>query len=636
MNGLSLYSTLTRSQKKALLVLLDLFFLPAALWSSFALRFADVFPQDRMEPFWWMFVYVPLVGVVIFTRNGLYRAVIRYMGVQAVYAVIKGVLLLSLSLYVVAHLSAEVGFPRSIPINFAIISGLYVAGSRYLIKSYYHKLINPPKGKEAVLIYGAGEAGIQLVVTLANSNNMKAVAFVDDDVTLHGEIVNGLAVYSPSQFSVLIKEYDVKRVILAIPAASTLRRKQVAEKLKSFTVRVQSIPSLAELAAGSSGYSQLQELSLDELLGRDVVVPDEKLLAHSVAEKVVMVTGAGGSIGSELCRQIVMLKPSMLIMFDVSEYALYTIEKELINNQFSELAGSPRLYAVLGSVCDVSRVEHVIKHFDVKTLFHAAAYKHVPMVEHNVLEGVRNNIFGTKVVAEAAIKCGVERFMLISTDKAVRPTSVMGATKRAAELVIQSISEQSNTTKFSIVRFGNVLGSSGSVVPLFKEQIERGGPVTVTHKEVTRYFMSIPEAAQLVIQSASMAKGGEVFVLDMGESVSIFDLARNMIELSGLRVRDENNKQGDISIIITGLRSGEKLHEELLLGDKVSKTEHDKIMCADERGIDGSELSEFMKSLEFCLDSSDAKRARNVLVECIHSYKSESGFVDNLNSNSCN
>lgn len=636
MNDRSLYSILTRSQKKVILVLLDLFFLPAALWSSYALRFNDIFPQDRMEPFWWMFVYVPVLGVIIFARNGLYRAVIRYMGVQAVYAVIKGVVLLSLSIYVVAHLSAEGGFPRSIPVNFAIISGLYVAGSRYLIKSYYQKYINTQSGIDAILIYGAGEAGIQLAITLAATNKLKAVAFVDDDATLHGEIINGLVVYPPLVISELIKKYNVKQVVLAIPAASKLRRKQITEKLKLFSVRVQTIPSLAELASGSSEFNQLQEVSLDELLGRDEAVPDKKLLAQSIAGKVVMVTGAGGSIGSELCRQILRLNPDMLIMFDISEYALYTIDKELRSSKYAEVEGAARLVAILGSVCDISRVENVIEHFNVKTLFHAAAYKHVPMVEQNILEGVRNNIFGTKVVADAALKYSVESFMFVSTDKAVRPTSIMGATKRTAELVIQSISDRSSLTKLSIVRFGNVLGSSGSVVPLFREQIQGGGPVTVTHEEVTRYFMSIPEAAQLVIQSSSMAKGGEVFVLDMGETVRIYDLAKNMIELSGHSVRDASNKNGDISIVITGLRPGEKLHEELFLGDKVLHTEHDKIMCADELGVDENELKEFLVLLELCLENSDAERARNVLLELIHNYRSDSGFADNVGNNVSN
>jgi FlaA1/EpsC-like NDP-sugar epimerase len=630
MNIRDIYSSLSRTHKKLIFVLLDLFFLPIALWSSFALRFSELWPQVRMEPFWWMFIVIPATGVFIFSRFGLYRAVVRFMGQQAVIAVIKGVALLSLILYTLASLSGVIGFPRSIPINFAIISALYVAGTRYLVKAYYQGYIKGNSRKEAVLIYGAGEAGMQLSIAMAGSREFIPMAFIDDDATLHGQIVNGISVYSPSEVDELLQRFKVSRVVLAVPAASAHRRKQIIDMLKPLAIRVQTLPSLDELASGASSFEQLREVDLDDLLGRDVINPSKALLAGAVTGKVVLVTGAGGSIGAELCRQIALLHPKLLVMYDNSEYALYTIDSELLGNACSSTRYEVEHVAILGSVLNSSRVDKLINHYGVQTIFHAAAYKHVPMVERNVLEGVRNNIFGTRTVAECALQNGVERFILISTDKAVRPTNIMGATKRTAEQVVQSLAEKSLSTIFSMVRFGNVLGSSGSVVPLFRKQIVEGGPITLTHKDVTRYFMSIPEAAQLVIQAGTMAKGGEVFVLDMGKPVRIYDLAVNMIQLSGLTVLDERNPTGDIVIEIIGLRPGEKLFEELLVGESVEDTEHVRIMRANEVHMSAQIIDEALSDLKCAITENDPESARAILKRIVHDYNFDYNLVDLL------
>ncbi len=632
-NGLSmnsLYSSISRVHKKILFVTLDLIVLPIALWSSFALRFSDFWPYDRMAPFWWMFIAVPFVGVYLFSRLGLYRAVVRFMGQQTTISILKGVILLSLTLYTLAHLSAVPEFPRSIPINLAIIAGLYVSASRFLVRAYYHSYGAAELGKDNVIIYGAGDSGCHLSISLANVSEFNAVAFVDDDPALQGHTINSLTVYAPTDIDKLIEEQAVKRILLAMPSISKLNTKEILQRLNSLPVHIQKLPSLSDIVTGQAIYEQLQEVELDDLLGREVVPPDEVLLTKTISDKTVLVTGAGGSIGSELCRQIIKLKPKLLIMYENSEFALYSIEKELIESVSDEYETCYELIPILGSVLNTNRVDNVMKQYGVQTIFHAAAYKHVPMVEHNILEGVRNNILGTKVVAESALKHGAERFILISTDKAVRPTNVMGATKRSAEQVIQLLAERSGTTVFSMVRFGNVLGSSGSVVPLFRRQIEEGGPLTVTHREITRYFMSISEASQLVIQAGTMALGGDVFVLNMGEPVKIYDLAKNMIQLSGYEVQDEFNPYGDIAIKITGLRPGEKLYEELLIGDNIQGTGHSLIMRANEEFLSENQLNSALASLEKCIGDNNASAARDVLMGIVTDYQPSSRVVDHL------
>ncbi len=630
MNIRHLYFSLSRSRKKLVFVLLDLVFLPIALWTSYALRFSELWPQERMEPFMWMFIVLPITGVYVFSRLGLYRAVVRFMGQQTVLAVMKGVLLLSLMLYAMAHLSGVTGFPRSIPINFAIISCLYVAGTRYLVKAYYQSSINKDAEKQSILIYGAGEAGMQLSVIMASSREYSPIGFIDDDSSLHGQTVNGLSVYSPQEVQELLQRFSISCVVLAVPAASVQRRKQIIEILRPMGVHVQTLPSLAELASGASSFEQLREIDVNDLLGREVIQPDEQLLTGAITGKIVMVTGAGGSIGSELCRQIANLKPKLIIMFDNSEYSLYLINNELKEKYDADIEVGCECVSILGSVLDVGRLDALFKRYAVQTIFHAAAYKHVPMVEHNVLEGVRNNIFGTQTVAKAAQDHGVERFILISTDKAVRPTNVMGATKRAAEQVVQDLAERSHSTIFTMVRFGNVLGSSGSVVPLFRMQIEKGGPVTVTHKDVTRYFMSIHEAAQLVIQAGTMASGGEVFVLDMGKPVRIYDLAINMIKLYGMSVVAADSSDGGVAIKITGLRPGEKLFEELLIGADVDDTEHALIMRAKEEYLCEQILDEALRELAIAVKSGDPDEARKILQKVVKDYTPAGNLVDYL------
>lgn len=632
MNLRTFYSSISRRHKKLLFVFLDIMFLPASLWSSFALRFSEPWPYERMVPYWWMFVLIPVIGVYVFSRFGLYRAVVRFMGHQVVMSIVKGVLLLTLLLYAMAHVSGVTGFPRSIPINFAIISCLYVAGTRYLVKVFYQSVSKKDKSKENILIYGAGEAGAQFSLLMTNSHEFNPIGFVDDDATLHGQTVNGIVVYNPKEVDELLERFTVSRIVLAVPAASKPRRKQIIEMLKPLGVHVQTLPSLAELAAGSSSLEQLREIDFDDLLGRDVIKPNAQLLTGAIAGKVVMVTGAGGSIGSELCRQIAELQPATLIMYDNSEYALYAIDSEL-RQKYGKIRGTEvDVIPILGTVLDGDRLSVLFAHFSVQTIFHAAAYKHVPMVEHNVLEGIKNNIFGTRTVAQLAIKYSAERFILVSTDKAVRPTNVMGATKRVAEQVVQNLAESSSNTILTMVRFGNVLGSSGSVVPLFRSQIESGGPVTVTHKEVTRYFMSIPEAAQLVVQAGAMAAGGEVFVLDMGKPVRIYDLAKNMIQLSGMKVLDDASPDGDIAIKITGLRPGEKLYEELLIGGNVEATEHARIMKAQETHLDSPVLERAISSLWLSVGNNDIQMARDTLMDVVQDYNPAGGFVDYLYS----
>jgi len=626
----SLYSSISRTYKKLIFVSADLLALPLALWSAFALRYGDFWPTEKIEPYWWMFMIIPVAGVYIFARLGLYRAVVRFMGQQAIMAIIKGVVLLSLGLYSVAYLAELEGFPRSIPINFALIAGLYTLATRFLVRGFYHSYINGLASKDAVLIYGAGDAGTQLALSLIAAKEFRPAAFIDDDAVMQGHTIQGLRVHGPDDIDALILKHDVARVLLAVPSASKQRRKQILDRLKQLPVHVQTLPSVSEIVSGKVSYEQLQEIDPDDLLGRDVVPPDETLLAKSITDKVVMVTGAGGSIGSELCRQIIKLSPRLLILYENSEFALYSIEKEIVGLASENFEQCYELAAILGSVQDPLRVESVLSQYEVNTIFHAAAYKHVPMVEHNIMEGIRNNIFGTKVVAEAALEHGVERFILISTDKAVRPTNVMGATKRTAEQVVQVLAKKSQKTIFSMVRFGNVLGSSGSVVPLFRKQIAEGGPVTVTHRDITRYFMSIPEASQLVIQAGAMAKGGDVFVLDMGKPVKIYDLAVNMIELSGFEVLDENHPVGDIAIEVTGLRPGEKLYEELLIGDNVEGTEHPLIMRANEECLPAAELDDALTLMGNFIEANNPVAARNLLTGIVKDYHPPAGIVDYL------
>jgi FlaA1/EpsC-like NDP-sugar epimerase len=635
------FISLPRQKKAFILISADIFFAMFALWAAFSLRLGELYSPKGNE--WYLFAAAPVIAVPIFVKMGLYHAIIRYIEVRALWTIIQATTLYALVFAVVLHESGIMGLPRTVlPLNWLNML-LLVGGSRFFARWWLGELyLNLAGGRGAknhskknVVIYGAGNAGVQLASALGYGREFRPVAFVDDDVLLHKQKVNGLRIYPLSSLGHVIERHQVSDVLLAMPSASRARKSEIIRLLEPFAVHVMSMPGLSDIAQGKITVDELQEVDITDLLGRDAVPPDQSLLHANIVGKVVMVTGAGGSIGSELCRQIIQLQPKSLILFELSEFALYAIEKELQHllgkrRASSQLAGgihtTPgdiKLIPVLGSVSNGGRTEKTCKAFSVQTIYHAAAYKHVPMVEKNPGEAIWNNVFGTLRTAQAAIKTGVETFVLISTDKAVRPTNTMGATKRFAELILQALSlnAASHPTRFTMVRFGNVLGSSGSVVPLFKEQIARGGPVTVTDERIIRYFMTIPEASQLVIQAGAMGLGGDVFVLDMGEPIRIADLAKRMIHLSGLEIKDAEHPDGDIEISYTGLRPGEKLYEELLIGDNVSKTDHARIMRAQEHVIPWPELEKMLSALKQATEDDDFERVREILAAAV------AGFV---------
>lgn len=583
---------LPRSAKRIISVVIDSLFLTMSLLLSFVLTQNGDISQFQFMVLAFA-VTLPLT-LLIFTKLGLYRAVIRYVGQHALGAVIFGIMgsgvILAL-MFAVLGVHDKTNMVVVYALLALVTSGGVRLGARLLLRP------NNNNHKTRVLIYGAGSSGRQLAQALINGEQYHPVMFVDDDTTLQRSTILGIPVSSPDNIAGIVKQRNIGRILLAMPSASRSRRREVLDRLEELPVPVLSIPGMSDLVNGSMRIDELQDVKIEDLLGRDPVAPKKKLLHANIKGKVVMVTGAGGSIGSELCRQIIRCEPLTLVLFELSEYALYAIEQELKSTISSE-GLEINLIPVMGTVQRQSRMESVMRAFGVNTVYHAAAYKHVPLVEYNVVEGVRNNVFGTWYAAEAAIKAGVDTFVLISTDKAVRPTNVMGASKRLAELVLQALAQYQSNTRFCMVRFGNVLGSSGSVVPLFREQIRKGGPVTVTHKDIIRYFMTIPEAAQLVLQAGAMGKGGDVFVLDMGEPVRIAELARRMIHLMGLEVRDEAHPHGDIEIKYTGLRPGEKLYEELLIGNNVRQTEHSRIMAADEVCLSWPEMEHLLARLD--------------------------------------
>ena len=608
------FLALSRNQKRAIMLLADFIFLPAALWSAYALRFANPFDWQYLKPALPLFLLVPFIGLFVFMRLGLYRAVVRFMGNQAVWSVFYGTVILAIVLYALAFFLRVEPFPRSIPINFALVALVYVGGSRLLVRHYYQRMVGRFSNRIPVAIYGAGGAGVQLALSLDTGSEFNPVVFLDDSPQMLKANVAGRKVYGPESLNVLIETKGIEQILLAVPNASVTERRRIVQRLSEFPVRVQTIPSMPEIIQGRS-VDALADVGPKDLLNRESVPPMKSLYRASIAGKVVMVTGAGGSIGSEICRQAAANGAAKLVLFELSEFALYSIERELSAEGYGEI-----LVPLLGNVCDSSRVNQVLEEYSVQTVYHAAAYKHVPIVENNVVEGFRNNAIGTRTVAVAAMENQVERFVLISTDKAVRPTNVMGATKRVAELFIQDLATRESQTRFGMVRFGNVLGSSGSVVPVFQKQIQSGGPVTVTHKEVTRYFMTIPEAASLVIQAGAMAKGGDVFVLDMGKSVKIVDLARRMIHLAGLTMKDQDNPEGDIAIEFQGLRPGEKLYEELLIGEDVSGTEHPKIMRADESLLSADAIQRLIDRSLSGVNKQDSDLLVTILSEAVDGY----------------
>ncbi|WP_431607945.1 polysaccharide biosynthesis protein [Stutzerimonas balearica] len=642
---------LPRRYKRLLQVLADVILVWISLWLAFVVRLGSF---DEIEPLGghaWLFALAPVLAIPLFIRIGMYRAVMRYLGNDALIAIAKAVtfssLLLALAIYWYRDAPALV--PRSLVFNYWWISLMLLGGLRLMLRQYvlgdwYAGMLSVPFGRDdgltRVAIYGAGAAGNQLAAALRMGRAMRPVAFIDDDADLANRVIAGLKVYKPRHIDQMIGDTGASEVLLAIPSASRARRREILADLERYPLHVRSVPGFMDLASGRVKVEDLQEVDIADLLGRDSVAPDERLLAHCIQGKVVLVTGAGGSIGSELSRQIVGLSPTVLLLLDHSEYNLYAIHAEL-EQQVSERALQLELIPILGSVGNADRLFDVMRTWGVDSVYHAAAYKHVPMVEHNIAEGVMNNVIGTLNCAQAAIQAGVSHFVLVSTDKAVRPTNVMGSTKRLAEMALQALSRETapvlygqpgvnhvNRTRFTMVRFGNVLGSSGSVIPLFREQIRRGGPVTVTHPKITRYFMTIPEAAQLVLQAGSMGQGGDVFVLDMGSPVQIVELAKKMIHLSGLSVRSENNPAGDIAIQFTGLRPGEKLYEELLIGDNVTPTQHPMIMSANEACLSWAEFCNVLDRLLRGLDLDDFEQVRLVMRATVDGYSPREEIVD--------
>ncbi|MCJ2369335.1 polysaccharide biosynthesis protein [Aeromonas dhakensis] len=611
-----------RLYKRVISVLADTVLLSLAFWGGFWVRLDDAMPIKSVLHWQALALLVPIT-IFIFMRLGLYRAVLRYVGFKVLWTVVLGVFI-STMLLVMLGFFFTVSLPRTVPIIYFAFAILLIGGTRL----FFRMLINRGnKSRTPVIIYGAGSSGRQLQQALSQGQEFFTVAFVDDSKSLAKTTIQGINVYSPNLISDLIERFDIKKVLLAIPSASRSVRQEVIRRLEHFPCEVLSIPGMADLVDGKALIDELKEVSIEDLLGRDPVAPIPELMNANITGKRVMVTGAGGSIGSELCRQIICCKPSKLVLFELSEYALYAIDKEL--NEICQDEGIElEIVPLLGSVQRQNRLVTIMNNFQIQTVYHAAAYKHVPLVEYNVVEGVRNNIFGTLYSAQAAIAAGVETFVLISTDKAVRPTNTMGATKRLAELALQALASAQSKTRFCMVRFGNVLGSSGSVVPLFRRQIRTGGPITVTHPDIIRYFMTIPEAAQLVIQAGAMGCGGDVFVLDMGQPVKIIELAHRMIRLSGLSLKNEKNPAGDIEVKITGLRPGEKLYEELLIGDNVSGTHHPRIMKANESMLPWTELRVLLTKIDTACHEFDHEQLRYLLLEAPAAFTPTDGICD--------
>ncbi|MGC6369529.1 polysaccharide biosynthesis protein [Pseudomonas sp. K2I15] len=644
---------LPRRQKRMLQVATDILLVWFALWLAFIVRLGI---DDMYNPFrvhFWLFLSAPIVATPLFIRFGMYRAVMRYFGNDALVAIIKAVSLSSLVLALVVYWygNHEAVIPRSIVFNYwwlslVIIGGLRLCMRQYFMGDWFAGSQHAPStgrddGLTKVAVYGAGVAGNQLVAALRMGRAMRPVAFLDDDAGIADRSIAGLQVYKPKHIQQMIDETGAQEILLALPSSTRARRREILNILENFPLHIRSVPNFTDLASGRVKVEDIQEVDIADLLGRDFVSSQPELLERCIKGKTVMVTGAGGSIGAELCRQIFELGATTLLLFDHSEFNLYSILSEL-EARDRRKPRSVRLLPILGSIRHQDKLLEVMKTWRVDTVYHAAAYKHVPMVEHNIAEGVLNNVIGTLNTAQAALQAGVSNFVLISTDKAVRPTNVMGSTKRLAELTLQALSREIapvlfgdkanvsrvNKTRFMMVRFGNVLGSSGSVIPLFHNQIKLGGPLTVTHPKITRYFMTIPEAAQLVIQAGSMGQGGDVFVLDMGEPVKIVELAEKMIHLSGLSIRSDKNPQGDIAIEFTGLRPGEKLYEELLIGDNVVATQHPMIMSANEDHLSWDVLKGKLTELLGAVDEDDYTRVRQLLRETVSGYSPDGEIVD--------
>ncbi len=636
---------LPRPAKRFVALMVDLSLCVLTVWLAYYLRLGE-FISFAGSGEWaqgavWAGVASVGIALPIFVVSGLYRAIFRYSGWPALLAVARAVGIYGLLFASVFTAIGVAGVPRTVGIIQPILLLLFVGASRALARVWLgdqYLSILKRASRPKVLIYGAGTTGRQLAAAMANSHEMQVAGFLDDDDRLHGHVLNGQPIYNPADLDNLATTLNISDVLLAMPSLSRKRRNEILSQIRVARVAVRTLPSVTDLAQGKVSISDLRELDIDDLLGREPVTPNHILLVKNIVGKVVLVTGAGGSIGSELCRQILAVNPAKLLLIEQSEFALYAIHQELEEKLAGlDVATPPVLVPLLASVQDDDRMREIMSTWHPDTVYHAAAYKHVPLVEHNPAAGIKNNVLGTLRTAQASAENGVSDFVLISTDKAVRPTNVMGASKRLAEMALQALAAtQAGTsgaggtggTKFSMVRFGNVLGSSGSVVPRFRQQIRDGGPITLTHPEVTRYFMTIPEAAQLVIQAGAMAKGGDVFVLDMGQPVKIMDLAWRMVELSGLTVKDEQHPEGDIEIAVTGLRPGEKLYEELLIGDNPKPTVHPRIMKAHEEFIPWAEFETKLSSLEMALNVNDVGVIRLMMQQLVAGYTPSDDIVD--------
>ena len=614
---------LSRLQKQFIMLIVDLFFIEFALWLSFALRLGLFWPRDYIYPNWWIFIITPIIAIPLLLKFGLYRSVIKYVGSKVVVASFQAITLTTMTIgflmLILRDTQLLVGsfMPRSVILIFWFISTMVVIFGRFLFKGYLYSWDNFVNNRIPTIIYGAGSAGAQLVESLRKNHQYAPIAFIDDDEAKHGTFINFTKVYAFKELKNIIDKRNAKNILLAIPSLSANRKRDLLKKLSKYPVEVKLLPSLSSIVEGNVSIENIRHVEVQDILGRVPVYPKSILLKKNINGKNILITGAGGSIGSELCRQIIQLNPSKIVLFDHSEFNLYSIDFELNSLRNIDCEVIP----ILSDVTNLNMVKFIISENKIDTIYHAAAYKHVPLVEKNTIQGVYNNAIGTYNVAISAHECEVENMVLISTDKAVRPTNVMGASKRFSELILQGLNSEKTKTCFSMVRFGNVLDSAGSVVPLFRKQIKEGGPVTVTNSKVTRYFMSIPEAVQLVLQAGAMAKGGDVFVLDMGEPVKILDLAYRMINLSGLSPITNENPEGDIKVVFTGLRPGEKLYEELLIGHNVIQSEHPQIMQAKEAKLSWQDVQKSIKIIIDSYQNLNEEKITNLLLKKVEGFK---------------
>ena len=612
-NTINYIKQLNRRQKQSLMISIDMLLLPFSFWLALSLRLSNLWPIQYWYHHWWLLCLIPVISIPLFIHYGLYRSVLKYMGYQVIIATIKAITITCLAFGTLLMLIREISFPQPTIIIFWFVSILVIVSSRYIMKSILY--LNEPL-KKPIGIYGAGEAGAQLIDNLRVSSDFIPVALFDDDPAKWGTVINSMWVYSSDEMQEVIQKNNIKIILLGILGISVKERKRVLLKISQYPVQVRMISSIENLISGNFNIRNIRSVQVDDILGREIVRPDHNLLSKNIKGKNILVTGAGGSIGKELCKQILNLKPKKLILLENNEYALYKVHMSLnkINNYIT-------IIPILSSTLDYIHMKEILLNNQIHTLYHTAAYKHVPIVEMNPLDGIYNNIIGTYNCTKAALEAKIDDFILISTDKAVRPANIMGATKRFSELILQGAQMELSGVNFSIVRFGKVINSAGSVVPLFKDQISKGGPVTVTHPDVTRYFMSIPEAVELVIQAGAMARGGEVFVLEMGDPIRIFDLAVKMIHLSGFEPQSSKQSQGDIEIRISGLRPGEKLDEELIIGNNVYETEHPQILKAEEHAIKWKEIEEKSLFIKSACESRDINQALTILKDSISEWK---------------